>query len=278
MSTKIKTFSFLNRWFIFRRRSTGSGTSPRVVARSAIAVEEATDAAVEEAAEGAAEETAEEAVEEAPAEETAAEEAEEVLPIADGPILKFFHQSAAKDELKIGDKNWRRYISTFTHFPFKDTVNPSIVYPSMEAALGAAKYALASNKPELGAQIFSVTGNIHQKYESQKKSADAVDEEGVSMRDAQKPAAYRKTATTFNQEAWDAIKERVIADLVRQRYEGDAHFREILNAAAKLRARLMYYTQGGATDLSGTEKGDAIQGDNLLGRAYMKQVGYSLNV
>ena len=93
------------------------------------------------------------------------------------------------------------------------------------------------------------------------------------MRDAQKPAAFRKTGTKFNQEAWDSVKERVLADLVRQRYEGDVHFRDILNALAKLKARLVYFTRGDS-DLSGAEKGGIIQGENLLGRAYMKQVGF----
>jgi predicted NAD-dependent protein-ADP-ribosyltransferase YbiA (DUF1768 family) len=222
------------------------------------------------------------AVEVAPTEEIAEVAAvEEVaLPLADGPAYQFYHKSGAKGEIKVGDKHWRRYISTFTPYAFKDTTNPAIVYPSMEAALGAAKYMLATNKPELGAQLFSLTGNIHQGYEMKKpgKSADEVatliEEEGSAMRDAQKPAAFRKTAAKFNQEAWDAVKERVIADLVRQRYEGDARFREILNALATQKARLVYFTAGGSTEMSGSLKPDgSIEGENLLGRAYMKQVG-----
>ena len=292
MSPKVKTFSFLNRWFIFRRRSTGNvaAMSPKIVAITASAAPPAAPnmgadeaAADEAAAEEAVEETVASAEEAIAAVEEAGEPADApVLPTADGPIFKFFHQSASKDELKVGDKNWRRYISTFSLFPFKDTTNPAIVYPSMEAALGALKYALASNKPELGAQIFSIAGNIHQKYEAQKpgKTADEVaaliEEEGIAMRDAQKPPAFRKTGTKFNQEAWDAVKERVLADLVRQRYEGDEHFRKILAALAKLKARLVYYTQGGTTELSGSEKEGVIQGDNLLGRAYMKQIGFRL--
>ena len=305
MSPKVKTFSFLNRWFIFRRRSTGSlaAMPPQVPAQKVSALgAAAAAAAVANAAPEAVPEAEAEAVPEAEAEAEAVPEAEAEaeaeavpeaeaeadagagkeasnLPVADGPVLQFYHQSAAKDDIKIRDKNWRRYISTFTFFPFKDTTNPAIVYPSLEAALGAAKYALASNKPELGAQIYSLTGNIHQKYEAQKadKTADEVaaliEEEGVAMRDAQKPAAFRKTGTKFNQEAWDSVKERVLADLVRQRYEGDVHFRDILNALAKLKVRLVYFTRGDS-DLSGAEKGGIIQGENLLGRAYMKQVGF----
>ena len=299
MSPKVKTFSFLNRWFLFRRRSTGNGVAPSVVAPSVVAkvtaknvilpsiVEAlAADAVTEGATEGVAEEVAEvvapaEEVAEvvAPAEEVATAE-EVALPLADGPAYQFYHKSGAKDEIKVGDKHWRRYISTFTPYAFKDTTNPAIVYPSMEAALGAAKYMIATNKPELGAQLFSLTGNIHQGYEMKKpgKSADEVatliEEEGSAMRDAQKPAAFRKTAAKFNQEAWDAVKERVIADLVRQRYEGDARFREILNALATQKARLVYFTAGGSTEMSGSLKPDgSIEGENLLGRAYMKQVG-----
>lgn len=298
MTPKVKAFSFLNRWFIFRRRSTGSGglpaMSPSVVATSATAKAdaeatdaeatdtEATDAEATDAVD-AVEAVAEvaEIAEEAPAgalAEVAVEEAP--LPLADGPAYQFYHKSGAKDEIKLGDKHWRRYISTFTPFAFKDSMNPAIIYPSMEAAIGAAKYFHATNTPELGAQIFSLTSNIHQKHEVKKigKSADEVvglvEEEGSDMRDAQKPAAFRKTASKFNQEAWNAVKERVLANLVRQRYEGDAHFREILNALAEQKARIVYFTAGGTTELSGSLKSDgSIEGENLLGRAYMKQVG-----
>jgi hypothetical protein len=62
MSPKVKAFSFLNRWFIFRRRSTGSGglpaLSPSVVANAPAAAAPA--AAAEEKVPAKAEEEAEE--------------------------------------------------------------------------------------------------------------------------------------------------------------------------------------------------------------------------
>ena len=102
---------------------------------------------------------------------------------------------------------------------------------------------------------------------------ELMETEGNAMRDAQKPAAFRKTGAKFNQEAWDEAKERVLTEYVRQRYENDKHFKEILDALARQKARLVYFTAGGATDMSGGIKGDVPEGENLYGRALMRVVG-----
>ena len=299
MSPTVKKYSFLNRWFIFRRRSMGTMTKgPTVssvvvpegnvvaeapIATTATTATASTDAVLDYDTEAVAEDVVVEETADGAAEDLAAEVpvpvVEAVVPaefrVTSGPIYQFYHKSVAKDELKVGDKNWRRYISTYAPFPFKDRTNPKIIYPSLEAALGAAKYQQATDKPELGAQLFSIESNIHQSFEKERATMDAatlVEKEGAEMRDAQKLTTIRKKAK-FNQDAWDAVKVRILADYVRQRYEEDAKFRQILDATAAQKARLVYYTVGGTNELSGSVKDDKIEGDNLLGRAYMKQVG-----
>ena len=276
MSPAVSTFSFLNRWFIFRRRSmTSAPSSPTILealAAAPVAVAEVPvveEAPVEEAP-----------VEEAPVEEEEAEEAEApvvALEPATGPVYQFYHKSGAKDELKVGDKYWRRYISTYAPFVFKDPSNPIITYSSLEAALGAAKFQVATNKPELGAQLFSTVGNIHQGILAKRAAgADEValmEEEGNAYRDAQKLTAIRKLAK-WDPAVWDANRERVLGEYVRQRYEGDIHFRDILNAVKTAGAKLSYYTAGGAGELSGSIKDDgSIDGANLYGRTLMRIVG-----
>jgi predicted NAD-dependent protein-ADP-ribosyltransferase YbiA (DUF1768 family) len=213
-----------------------------------------------------------------PEAEAPIQEAEGV--VADGPIYQFYHKSGAKDDLKVGDKYWRRYLSTYAPFKFRDNMNPDITYSSLEAALGAAKYQIATNKPELGQQIFSDIGDIHQKIEAEKRAgavsadqeAEFIEKEGSAMRDAQKPAHMKKVRATWNEAAWIEHRERILTTYLRQRYEGDAKFRTILAAIAAQKAQLAYYTAGGATELSGTVDG-TIKGENLYGRALMRLVG-----
>lgn len=299
MSPVVRAFSFLNRWFIFRRRSTGyMAAAPVAVAAppppmpvAAPAASAAAPAVVEVAEAAEAVEAVAEADEEAEAAEAPApaplEEA--ALVRATGPIFQFYHKSAAKDDLKLKEKHWRRYLSPYARFEFKDPNNPAIVYPTFEAAIAAAKYKHASNKPELGAQLFSETGNLHQRILAKEQSLtgggaaaralteeevfESMDAEGKLLREAQKPAEMRKAGATFDQAAWDDVKERIMTEYVRQRYEGDAMFRKILDAVAALKGRLAYYTVGTTTEMSGTVKDDAIEGENLYGRALMYQVG-----
>jgi hypothetical protein len=60
-------------------------------------------------------------------------------------------------------------------------------------------------------------------------------------------------------------------DYIRQRYEGDAHFSEILAALAAAKTRLVY--TGVGSEMGATVAGDAISGENLYGRALMRAVG-----
>ena len=315
MSPVIRTFSYLNRWFIFRRRST-SNTMPAPLPAAAVAetVEEAEETAlapVEETApyispEGVATTEAMNAAVSAPTEqvkeegEPEMEEVEEVeevveeptpepapvseLEIATGPTLSFYYKSPAKDDLKLKEKNWRRIISSFAPFMYKDPSNPSIVYPNLEAVIGSLKYQLGTNKPELGAQIFSTTGNIYQKYLEERRAlgdsaseedlADLRDKLGINMRDAQKPATIKKSGATFDSDKYVESVPAALEVYLKQRYDEDAMFRKILEAVKEQRIRLVAYTATADTEMTGTiEKDGSITGMNILGRALMKLVG-----
>jgi len=329
MSSVIRTFSFLNRWFIFRRRSTASTlslppppvfgvtatapttedspveeqaplepyVSPDVVAAfeqrlaaqpriSAPAEVQPNEEEVEaEEVKNAEEMVNEDAEREADHEaEEEVEDAEPELTLATGPAYPFYYKSAAKDDLKIKEKGWRRTISTFAPFMFKDVKNSSIVYPNLEAVIGALKYELGTNKPELGAQLFSITGNMYQKYLEEKRalgaspSAEALavlsDELGVRMRDAQKPATIKKTGAIFTPETYVAAIEAPLGTYLKQRYDEDAVFRKILDAVKTQKVRLVAYTQAADNEMTGTvEKDGSVSGTNLLGRVLMKLVG-----
>lgn len=284
MSMVIKQFSFLNRWFIFRRRSTGSGIAPTAapIILPTTPIQEQTQTQAP------------------PAPTLEIEEEEDIvvpegtdansLITADGPIFQFYHKSAAKDELKVGDKHWRRYLSTYAPFSFKDPVNPTIIYPSLEAALSSAKLGIASNKPEIGPILFGETGRIHQdtvektqeligvSATARELTADEktklIEEEGNAVRDTMKPASLRKIGVKLDETVWNNAEERILADYLRQRYEGDTHFKQILDKIRDVRGRLFYYS---SSSLGGSIKDDGtIVGENRLGRALMRLVGLKL--
>lgn len=304
MTPTLKQFSFLNRWFIFRRRSMGAAPSlstlrmstPSVTApESVVEPVEEMDGPLLEVQEMGLPETVtmgEDAIEEfvAPAPDTALDTAPEAaveaatvaptLKVAGGEIHKFYEASVQKDDLKIGDKGWKRWMSSYTLFPLADMEDSSIVYPSLEAALTAAKYKYASAKPAL-ANRFSETGEIHQKYEllraekdlSEKEAHELLEKEGDEMRKAAKEPDMKKAGAPFQKDAWADKVEAIVQAYVEQRYARDERLQRILNAVKNADVRLVFYTSASPNEFSALVKGDEIQGRNLLGKAYMKLVG-----
>ena len=200
---------------------------------------------------------------------------------AKGPAIKFYSKSTEKDDLKMNDKTWAKYISTYAPFNFRDRNNPTITYENMEAAIGAEKYKVATNKPDLGQTLFATFGTIHQKYEEARSGVTdseelkkLTEEEGSAYRTEQSEKTMGKHKATFNKEKWDNVKEAIIADYARQRFERDEKFRKIIQKAGELEVKLVYYTDTkGSNELGGIIKDGAIIGENLYGRALMELVG-----
>jgi predicted NAD-dependent protein-ADP-ribosyltransferase YbiA (DUF1768 family) len=107
---------------------------------------------------------------------------------------------------------------------------------------------------------------------SAEEIAELDETEATAYRDAAKPTAIRKTGAKFDAAAWSAAEEDAIVDYVRQRFESDVHFREILAALGSKRALLVYVAKG-VGDLAGVAKDGTIEGLNLYGRALMRVVG-----
>ncbi len=309
MSPVVKQFSFLNRWFIFRRRGMGvdmgrrplpTAAAQKQVTEKVIAAEnvEAPHMRVDEIIEAVPETVPplleeipldsfgeEEAVEEAPEEPEELKSAPVNIPlkVAKGPVYKFYHSSVQKDELGIKDKNWKRYISTFARFPLSDRSDPSVIYPSLEAAFSAEKYKVASNKPELGPKLFSEIGEIHQKYQAlrfekgesmtEKEEHELDEKEGDEMRKGGKSAEMKKVGAKLNDAAWKESQREIVYDYVRQRFEKDSRFREILEKVKDKDGRLVFYISASPNEFSGIEKDGVITGENLVGKAMMAMIG-----
>jgi SAM-dependent methyltransferase len=254
----IQEYSYFHRWFIFKRKTsavvapTSTHTSPALVIRPAedeppapILMREAAPAEELIELDDIVGDTHSEAPSETPTEGLISVDGE--LEVVEGPILKFYEKSVEKDDLKINNKGWAKYLSSAAPFEFHDRSDSSITYPNLEAAMASEKFKVASAKADLGPSLFSKLNDLS---EIRKK-----------VKDVKKYG--------FNQEAWNEQKESILDEYVFQRYEKDTEFQRILEAVKEQKVRLAFYTgPTAANDLGG-----GIDGENLYGRALMALVG-----
>ncbi len=333
MSHTLKQFSFLNRWFILKRRSTGAEipyTAPGVASALTAAereeamgpvgplgkapaseeipavdqlpemggplleMEEVPAELEEEFAARAAEPVVEAVVEPAktsnksPKSPKAAKAAKapnkspkvSEAPKAGGEIFKVWQKGELKDDFGLGDKGWRRWLGTYAQFPIKDWKDPSIVYPSLEAAFASAKFQVATSTPELGPRLFGEDGEIHQKYALQRAEMKKISEakewslqedEGDEVRKMMRITEMKRAgAKKYDGDKWDASLSEVIKAYVKQRYEADARFKAAVDAAKAAGGQVMFYTTPKGNEFSGYEEDSVIKGDNLYGKALME--------
>ena len=88
------------------------------------------------------------------------------------------------------------------------------------------------------------------------------------------PAKLRRTGIEINKELWNERKEQVLIDLLKQRYDRDPVFKQIVDAIRSKKVRVYFYSISGKdSDLAGSLSDDEIRGNNLLGRAIMYHAG-----
>lgn len=309
MPEAVKQFSFLNRWFIFRRKrsvgaleegKSGIGSVRRAAAEGMPGIrEEEEETEIAEGKEEEEEAAAPAAEAPTPAPAVAPQRTIPVAPgrttpdaktYAVGELFQFFPDAAEKDVLSIGDKGAGQWLSPTAPFPITDPEDEKVVYPSLNHYLAAMRFRVASNTPELAASIFGREGTIHQKYvrrrleESEggqkpipeRRDKELLKEEAVDVREAMRPAAFRRYKSTFNEAAWATKKDEVLREGLRQRWETDARFRKIVEAARDKGKTLLYYAPGSnSTNLGGVRKSSgAIEGENLIGKIIMELAGF----
>ncbi len=330
MTDAVKQFSFLNRWFMFKRTSEGTGVEEpptaaevaqvtgAVAAVAKAEIPEAVDevvtvtkldapvaAAAKEAVAGTAARPAAAVVPEvAPVGEAVAAgtdlvEAEQTIPVAKLPsvlktytvndLFQFDTDSVLQDKLKIGDKGAARWAAPSAHFPIPDPDDSSIVYPSVEHYIAGQRLKLASNKPDLGAAIFSRDGSIHQAYVRRRLELTAagtrplteeqdyalVKEESDEVRDQSKATNLRVRGAVVDEAKFATVKNQVLRDALRIRVEKDARLRRILDAA-RGQGKILLYNAGKAkaSELGGSRKQNGtIDGQNKIGKFLMELAG-----
>ena len=160
----------------------------------------------------------------------------------------------------------------------------------MEHYLAAKKYELASNKPELGKELFSRAGTIHQEFLRQRATESAqgaraltserehelLKAERKKVLDESAPASFKKYRATFDDTMWFTVKDKELEKALSYRWMNDARLRRIVDAAKAKGLYLLYYTGvGSGSDLGGkrTDKG-FIDGENKVGEILMRLAKY----
>jgi predicted NAD-dependent protein-ADP-ribosyltransferase YbiA (DUF1768 family) len=210
---------------------------------------------------------------------------------APAEVLQFYQEAAAMDRLKIGDKYALRWIAPGSPFVIQDPVTPAETYPSVEHFLAAMRYKVATDKPGLAQSIFGNQGSIHQKFLRQRAAEQGVGagarpisedrdaklhvEELKEVHDEMRLTAMKKWKAKFDEAKWSAVKDDLLKEAIRQRWEKDARFHTIVEAAKQQGKTLLFYTGSASSEYGGkrTQEG-VLEGENKLGKMIMEIAGF----
>ena len=209
-------------------------------------------------------------------------------PSAKYPISRvFLFYLGADKKTAYGDPVAARWLAPGSLFPIQDPDRSDVEYPSAEHFLAAMFYRYATDKPDLAFSLFASTGTIHQTFlaETMGKSEDARHEKLAEVITKIRSMWYNPTTRKrafnsykvkgFNEAAWMTEKDRVIEYAMRWRWEKDARFRKIIDAAREDGKYLLFYVLTGIDELGGRRDREGhIIGENKIGRAIMKLPGY----
>jgi predicted NAD-dependent protein-ADP-ribosyltransferase YbiA (DUF1768 family) len=207
-------------------------------------------------------------------------------------VLRFFGRAELKDVLGIGDAGAARWLALSAPFPIMDG---SVEYPTVNHYIAGMKYKLATDKPELAADLFSSKGTIHTKYLRQReqiaykhkdeKERGQVKEhedqellraEAADVSEAALPKTIKRYKAQFDESKWLTQKDEVLKKALTYRWKHDARFHKILEAAKQKEKYLLYYTGSSTiTSFGGVRKEDGrIEGENQVGKILMELAGY----
>jgi hypothetical protein len=290
MSDAVQRFSFLNRWYVFKRRSDVRPKAPVAVPMTALPMgltevrpERLTEvvapalSAIPEATEGKETETEAAApiLEEAPQMDVIELPPE---PVAKGPFL--VNPANKTPDLRLGDalKDWPRYMSLGTLVEIPDRTDPSVKYPSVEAAIASAKFQTATNIPAKGPQLFRVEGIVHQKHDRfrEGRTGDAreatVDAEVKDIRmESLKTRIGKVHGGVWDDAAWLAAREGVYRDYLQKRYAVDVRFKEMIDALRSAGGEILFANgkEPNALGVGVLDDGTIVGGENIVGKIMM---------
>ena len=259
MTPAVREFSFLNRWFIFRRMS-----------ELAPPVQEETLKGAEENLKGGA--------------ETVTLQQGGAKKLDTSKYLKFKQDSAAKDVLKLDDKTALRWLSPGSFFPIKDPKHSTEIYPSVEHFMAGMKYKYASDKPSHAQTLFASAGSIHQKYLHAREGKLAIEDKDElefhmkELKDVHTDscnAGMKRNGATFDSRKWNQLKDDFLQEAVRQRLKRDVRFSKIVTECMK-HERILLFDSTSEYGAKLTREG-VLEGENKYANEIMKQMKKGLN-
>ena len=185
------------------------------------------------------------------------------------------------------DINVSRWLGIAAPFPIPDPDDAEIKYPSIEHYLAAMKLK-TSNKPNLAKDLMSTTGKIHQDFSNKRRTEkvkeesprdfELLAEEATEVRKKMTKTYLNQFRTTIEDTKWIPIKDKILIDALRYRWEHDKRFRETVEAARNAGKYLLFSTKIAsiASELGGTRdiSTGIIQGENKVGRFIMEIAGF----
>jgi SAM-dependent methyltransferase len=305
MSESVKEFSFLNRWFIFKRVAAGVAVAEEAAEATAsvqgiaLAEDIRADVSVGESATVADAVVAEamQSIREAKEELGAVEVAPRTIPTTAAPaarrfeaseVLLVYGEAKVADVLGIKDPGALRWMAPSAPFPIlaRAEDGTEVKYPTVEHYMAAMKYEKATNKPELARTLFAQDGSIHQDFEgkrlietqagkrplTEERDAALLKEEVARVKSEVTPQKMKLYRATYTESAWMAVKDDLLRGALKQRMDRDARFKRAVEAARNKGKYILYYTgPSGASELGGVRKTQTgmIEGENKVGRFIM---------
>ena len=277
MRDSVKEFSFLNRWFIFKRE--GEKIAAEVPKIELPVADEPASAAA------AADNEKQEAEKQ---EEKPEASAYDQPPL---PTKKFeknqvflIGADAPESNLTLDDKHAGRWLSLSAPFPIPDPEDPAVQYPTVEHYLAAMKLKEASNQPSLARTLMSTKGQIHQQFGFARLKETINDEsvrdfklladEAKEVHKEMSKGALTGRGVIIDESIWQTQKDEFLMNALKFRYQRDARFQSIVEAAKADKKYILYLSsvEVGIPELSGVRHGvkKTITGGNKVGRFIMK--------
>lgn len=261
MTESLKRLSFMHRWWIMRRRSDARPRAPLqqapVVETKAAPLSPSVQIGYDFSAPKAAPQF-----------------------VVNGAAVTKEVAHDPENRLGAALADWPFYLSLSMLFNVPDMKNPAVVYPSVEAAITAAFFQVATTGPQLAPTIFGTTGEIHKKFEAARvgkpyaAQEKTIAEESVQFRNQLAPKVLAKYGITTDISKWNEQKEVYYKHYIAERYRNDRRFREMLQAIKRVGGELLY-VNGKAVNEMGVgmdEAGHVLGGGNKIGRWMMDLV------
>jgi len=310
MSEIVKEFSFLNRWFIFKRE--GETNLSEIPEMDRVNVPSGVSIPPIDLEEDDGKYMDEERTIPLPIEEKKDTDDKSLLPdpsrkFEESEIFRFGPEARQVDVLKIKDPNAGRWLGLSAPFPIPDRDRKTadglpVMYPTIEHYLAAMKLQHASNSPELAITLMSTSGSIHQKYAVERrqkaiksgsenpKDYELLNSEIEDVKKMMMKTSLNRLKVKFDEDKWNrplsntdslSFKDRILMDALTYRWERDERFRKIVEEVRTLGKYLLYSigTKSGDSELAGIremtgpQKGK-IKGGNKVGLFIMEISGF----